>query len=134
MQYTEVCVTNINGHMLKPTQDQWKRVWDVSGEWCGSMRYQLYSCSPSVLRLGRYYWTHIHLTYITTLLSQIKCVRYWPEKLHESLTVENKFRVTFSSNMPFAEYEFRKFKLENVSAYTIIITIIKKCYIPAHRG
>ena len=64
-------------------------------------------------------WTHIHLTYVTTLLSQIKCVRYWPEKLHESLTVENKFRVTFSSNMPFAEYEFRKFKLENVSTYTI---------------
>ena len=31
--------------------------------------------------------------------------------------MENKFRVTFSSNMPFAEYEFRKFKLENVSSF-----------------
>ena len=47
---------------------------------------------------------------------QMKCVCYWPEKLHDSLTVENKFRVTFSSNIPFAEYEFRKFKLENVGS------------------
>ena len=88
------------------------------------MRYKLYSCSPSVLRLERYYWTHIHLTYITTLLSQIKCVRYWPEKLHKSFTVENKFRVTFSSNMPFAEYEFRKFKLENVSVFGYVPSVL----------
>ena len=60
---------------------------------------------------------------------QVKCVCYWPEKLHDSLTVENKFRVTFSSNMPFAEYEFRKFKLENVSSFpqhsnTLSITLM----------
>ena len=44
-------------------------------------------------------------------------MQYWPEKLHDSLSVGEKFRVTFSSNMPFAEYEFRKFKLENVSLF-----------------
>ena len=55
---------------------------------------------------------------------QVKCARYWPEKLHDSLTVENKFRVTFSSNMPFAEYEFRKFKLENVSSFTYLTLFI----------
>ena len=54
-------------------------------------------------------------TYSTN--SQVKCARYWPEKLNDSLTVEDKFSVTFSSNMPFAEYEFRKLKLENVSLY-----------------
>ena len=46
---------------------------------------------------------------------QIKCVWYWPEKLHDSVTLEDKFHVTYSSNMPFAEYEIRKFKLQNVS-------------------
>ena len=43
----------------------------------------------------------MYITYSTN--SQVKCARYWPEKLHDSLTVEDKFRVTFSSNMPFAE-------------------------------
>ncbi|CAI8016763.1 Receptor-type tyrosine-protein phosphatase kappa [Geodia barretti] len=50
-----------------------------------------------------------------TEAGKVKCVQYWPEKLHDSLSVGGKFRVTFSSNMPFAEYEFRKFKLENLS-------------------
>ena len=46
---------------------------------------------------------------------QIKCVQYWPEKLRDSVTFDDKFHVTYSSNMPFAEYEIRKFKLQNVS-------------------
>ena len=46
---------------------------------------------------------------------QIKCVQYWPEKLHDSITLDEKFHVKYSSNMPFAEYEIRKFKLKNVS-------------------
>ena len=48
-------------------------------------------------------------------------MRYWPEKLHDTLAVEQKFRVTFSSKMPFAEYEFRKFKLENVSPFDCFV-------------
>ena len=55
---------------------------------------------------------------------QIKCFQYWPEKLHESLTVKDKFRVTFSSNTPFAEYEFRKFKLENVSVFGYVPSVL----------
>ena len=62
--------------------------------------------------------------------SQVKCVCYWPEKLHDSLTVENKFRVTFSSNMPFAEYEFRKFKLENVGSFSNLTLLPHSFFIP----
>jgi netrin-G3 ligand len=46
---------------------------------------------------------------------KIKCVQYWPEKLHDSVTFDEKFHVTYSSNMPFAEYEIRKFKLQNLT-------------------
>ncbi|CAI8039702.1 Receptor-type tyrosine-protein phosphatase S, partial [Geodia barretti] len=73
----------------------------------------------SVERFWRMVWeyetpTILMLTQCTEA-GKVKCVQYWPEKLHDSLSVGEKFRVTFSSNMPFAEYEFRKFKLENLS-------------------
>ena len=73
------------------------------------------------------YERHDIVWYSVIWPAQIKCVRYWPEKLHDTLAVEQKFRVTFSSNMPFAEYEFRKFKLENVSPIDCV------CFISLHK-
>ena len=46
---------------------------------------------------------------------QTKCVQYWPKELHDSITPGDKFSVTYTSTLPFAEYEIRKFKLKNVS-------------------
>ena len=46
---------------------------------------------------------------------QIKCVQYWPKELHSSIRPGKSFSVTYTSTLPFAEYEIRKFKLQNVS-------------------
>ena len=72
-------------------------------------------------------YTMYCLPIILPVNPQVKCVRYWPEKLHDTLAMEQKFRVTFSSKMPFAEYEFRKFKLENVSPIDCV------CFISLHK-
>ena len=98
-------------------QGQWRCLWGGSGVWCGSMDYTLLSCSHSVWRLEKYSLIFITQIYMSPLISifQIKCVQYWPGKLHDSVTLDDKFHVTYSSNMPFAEYEIRKFKLQNVS-------------------
>ena len=78
------------------------------------MDYTLLSCSLVLWKLERYIiYQHRYNYHI--LFCQIKCVRYWPEKLHDSVTLDEKFLVTYSSNTPFAEYEIRIFELNNVS-------------------
>ena len=43
-------------------------------------------------------------------------MQYWPEELQDSVTFGEKFEVTLSSSLPFAEYEIREFILQNVSS------------------
>ena len=85
----------------------WRMVWEYEIP----TTVMLTQCTEA----GKVFYPYLQHSKNVSLLSQVKCAKYWPEKLHDSLTVEDKFRVTFSSNMPFAEYEFRKFKFENVS-------------------
>ena len=40
---------------------------------------------------------------------------YWPEELQDNVTIGDKFDVTLSSSLSFAEYEIREFILQNVS-------------------
>ena len=45
---------------------------------------------------------------------QKKCLQYWPESLHETVTHGDMLNVIFSSATSFAEYEVRKFKVKSV--------------------
>ena len=57
---------------------------------------------------------------------QKKCLQYWPESLHETVTHGDMLNVTFSSSTSFAECEIRKFKVKSVSMkqYQLYFTLI----------
>ena len=94
------------------------------GGWSGSTNLSLWSCSPSVSRLGRYINNFSKLlnaaVYVMSgdgfaLVSQRKCEMYWPENVNETLQPGANISVTLISQMPFADYEIKKFTVQDVS-------------------
>ena len=55
---------------------------------------------------------------------------YWPEELQDSVTIGDKFDVTLSSSLSFAEYEIREFILQNVSPKACIHHPLEKVFYP----
>ena len=48
------------------------------------------------------------------LISKKKCEQYWPEKIGETLELQNGMVITMTSSVQFADYVIRDFKASKV--------------------